>query len=425
MKIARSIVNGVAITALGWAPAQVLASAFQLTEQNSSGLGNAYAGQAAAAENASTIFYNPAGMTYLPGKQVNANLSAIRPTFEFKDNGGSRSPAGLPEPAGGDNGGNAGDWNYLPTGYFSWQLTPKLWTGLGITAPFGLKTQYDPTFIGRYQSQRADLKTVDINPSVAYRINDIVSLGGGVSYQHARLGFDRLFFAGASLQETLSVNDSAWGWNAGAMFDFGKDTRVGLTYRSSMSYTLNGTITIAGLGGSNASAHLAMPETVSAALSHRFTDKLQLLGDVTWTRWSRIQNVQIVLASPIGAIPAGPADTLDLQFRNTFRVGLGLNYRWTDKLLLKLGVAYDQTPIQSATQRPTYLPDNNRTWLAIGATHYLTKSDTVDVGYAHLFVSDPDMQRNKGVGFGGAQGIVSGSASVSVDIVNIGYTHTF
>jgi long-chain fatty acid transport protein len=416
----------VAAAVAGWS-AGAVASGFALIEQNASGMGNAYAGQAAAAENASTIFFNPAGMTRLPGKQISAGVSVIRPVAEFTNDGGSRSPS--PFLPLGNNGGDAGDWNYIPSGYFSWQLTPKLWAGVGLTVPFGLGTDYDPNFIGRFQSQKVKLVTYDLNPSVAYQINDVVSVGGGVSFQHAKLNLDRSFSAVlAPLAQSVSLDDNAWGWNLGAMFNLGPQTRAGLAYRSAINYDLAGGVTLAAVGSATAKASLSMPDSLSAAISHQFTDKWQLLGDVTWTRWSKIQNVPLILTSRLGATPAGTvSDVLDLQFKDTYRVGLGANFRWTDNFMLKLGISYDKTPVPDALHRPTFLPDNNRTALAFGAKHQLSKAGTLDVGYTHLFLSDGGTLRNKdlpGVN-AGEQGVLSGSYAVHVNMVSVQYTHAF
>jgi long-chain fatty acid transport protein len=425
----RKIKNTVCLSvlaALSAAAGGAAASGFALIEQNASGLGNAYAGQAAAAENASTIYFNPAGMTLLPGRQVSGTLNIIKPDTEFTNNGGSRSPAGAAAPGAGSNGGDAGGWNYVPNGYLSWQLTPKLWAGIGLTVPFGLKTTYDPTFMGRYQSQKVQLQTYDVNPSVAYKFNDWLSVGGGVSYQYAQLGLDRSFFAGATLAQTVSLNDGAWGWNIGAIADLGKNTRVGLTYRSAINYDLAGGVTVSGVGSATAKASFSVPDSASVAVSHKLNNQWQLLGDVTWTRWSRIQNVPLFLTSSLGASPAGSvSDTLDFQFKDSYRVGVGVNYRWTENFMLKIGVAYDKTPVPDTLHRTVFLPDNDRTWLSFGAKHQLTKNGVLDVGYAHLFLSDSDTLRNKGVGFARAQGIVSGSYSSRVDIFSIQYTHSF
>ena len=402
------------------------AGGFALIEQNASGLGNAYAGQAAAAENASTVYFNPSGMTLVPGRQVTGTLNVIRPQTEFTDNGGSRSPANVAAPAGGSNGSDAGGWNYVPNAFMSWQLGERLWAGIGLTVPFGLKTNYDPTFIGRFQSQKSQLQTYDINPSVAFKVNDWLSLGGGISYQYARLGLDRAFFAGTARAQTVSLHDGAWGWNAGAMLNLGKDTRVGLTYRSTLNYDLAGGITVAGVGTATGKVSLSMPDSVSLAISHQLNEKWQLLGDATWTHWSRIQNVPLFLTSQLGTSVAGTvSDTLDLQFRDGYRFGVGANYRWTDNFMLKLGVAYDRSPVPDATHRSVFLPDADRVWLSFGGKHQLTKNGVLDVGYARLFLSDADVLRSKGVGAAGAQGIVSGSYKAHVDIVSLQYTHSF
>lgn len=402
------------------------ASGFQLIEQNASGTGNAFAGQAAAAENASTIFFNPAGMTYLPGRQISGALHGIRPSAKFSNDGGSAAPSPL-LPLG-TNGGDAGDWNYVPNAYLSWQLSPNLWAGVGVTAPFGLKTDYDTTFIGRFQSQKTELKTYDINPSVAYRINDTVSIGAGVSYQHAKLTLDRSFsLVATAAAESVNIDDNAWGWNLGTMFNLGTGTRLGLSYRSAMNYHLSGNVGVAGLATTTASAAVRMPSTVSAALSHQLNDRWQLLGDVTWTRWSAIKNVPLILTSTSALGAAGTAaDVLDLQFRNSYRVGVGANYRWNDNFTLKVGTAYDRTPVPDMLHRTVFLPDNSRIWLALGGKYQVSKTGTIDFGYAHLFINDAGIFRNKGTGLAaGRQGIVSGSYRERVDIVSIQYSHSF
>lgn len=426
MKMKRTLV-ALGVAAVGSVADHAAASGFQLIEQNASGLGNAYAGQAAAAENASTIFYNPAGMTLLPGRQVSAAIHAIGPSIKFSDSGGSRSPTNVPAPAGGTNGGDAGGW--IPTGnlYASWQLTPRLWTGLGVSAPFGLKTDYDSAFIGRFQSRLAEFKAYDINPSVAYKVSDTASLGGGISYQHGEITLERSFFAGAALPESVKLSDETWGWNVGAMFALGPQTRLGASYRSSMSYDLTGTVSITGVGAAGGKASVRLPDTFSLALSHHWNEKWQLLGDVTYTRWSSVKNIPLVLTSAgLGANPAGAvADTLDFNFRDTYRIGVGANYRWTPQFTLKIGTAYDQTPIPDAAHRTVILPDSDRWWLALGGKYQLSRAAAIDVGYAHVFISNGDTLRNKGVGVAGAQGIVNGSYKSSVDIASVQVTWSF
>lgn len=427
MKASRNLVGWAVLAAFCSTSQSVHASGLQLIEQSASGLGNAFAGQAAAAENASTVFFNPSGMTYLPGRQISGTLHGIHPGIKFSDNGGSRSPAGIAAPGGGGNGGDAGGWNWIPNLSLTWQLTPRLWAGIGISAPFGLKTHYDADFIGRFQSRKAEVMTIDVNPSVAYKLNDVVSLGAGVSYQRAKVAIERSFFAGVELPQTVALDDHAWGWNIGAMFNLGPATRLGLSYRSAIDYTLGGTVAIAGVGSAGAAAEFSLPATTSVGLFHQINDRWQLLGDVTWTQWSKLQNAHLILTSNgLGAMPAGAVvDTLDFQFRNSYRAGLGVNYQWSSDLTLRFGVAYDKTPVPDSTHRLPLLPDSSRKWTAIGAKYQLSRAGVLDVGYAHLFVNSPDVFRDRGVGVPGAQGILSGTYRESANILSLQYSHSF
>jgi len=429
--LAKRIVAHAVVSAITVWAGDAAASGFQLMEQNASGLGNAYAGQAAAAENASTIFYNPAGMTQLPGRQVSFAASGIGTSIQFTDSGQSRSPIPGLIPLG-DDGGDAGDWSLLPAGYASWQLNPCVWLGLGVTAPFGLKTDYDSTFIGRFQSQTAELRTYDINPSIAWKVNDTVSLGAGISYQHAKFTLDRsavtafvppaTVFTGAT---HLDASDSNWGWNIGAMFNLGPGTRIGLSYRSSISYDLGGSAATSGvpLAGTVAvpvTASIRFPDTYSIGFAHSFSEQWELLGDFTYTRWSTVKAVPIVTTAPSAFGPAGATlDTFNFQFDDSFRVGLGVNDKISNDLTLKAGIAYDETPVDGQF-RLVALPDNNRTWLAVGGKYALSKSATLDFGYAHLFVKDASINQARP-----QQGTVAGTYSSHVDIVSAQLSFAF
>ena len=405
-------------------------SGFQLMEQNASGLGNAYAGQAAAAEDASTIFFNPAGMTRLPGRQLSGALHAIRPTTKFSDSGASRSPLGLPLGLGGTNGGDAGDWAFVPNAYFSWQIAPSWWVGVGATAPFGLKTEYDADFIGRFQSQRSEIKTIDINPSVAFKVNDAFAIGAGVSYQKGEVKIDRSAFVGTEARAQLRLDDSAWGFNVGVLASLGKDTRIGLAYRSSLEYDLTGTsvvtgIPLAGPAVNGVATPIKLPDTLSWAIAHQVSPRWEVLGDITYTRWSKIKSVPLIATtSSVLRAQGQTLDTFNLQFKDTYRVGIGLNYRWREDFIWKFGVAYDETPVPDAF-RTTFLPDQDRTWLAVGGKYRISKQSALDFGYAHLFVKDASINQQRGVGVLGAQGNVVGNYEADVNIVSVQFTYSF
>lgn len=283
------------------------ASGFQLMgEQSASSLGNAGAGSAAVAENASTIYYNPAGMTELGRGSVSAGLVAVRTNFEFS-NDGSITP-GLT----GD-GGNGGNWGVVPNAYGSWQLAKDWYIGLGIGAPFGLKTKYDAPWIGSAHSNEFDIKTININPSIAWRAADWVSLGAGINWQRIDATYKRaagtngvpiltngrptivngqvVTYPNGLLPNTsvkLEMDDDAWGWNVGALFKPAEQTKIGVSYRSKIKYTATGDVSVSGPsaavnagGSSNIKADIDVPDTFILSLSQGIGDKWELLADVS------------------------------------------------------------------------------------------------------------------------------------------------
>src|SRR4051794_16697633 len=161
------------------------ASGFALHEQGISGLGNAYAGAAAVAEDATTVWWNPAGMARLaPGKHFSLGGAYIVPKTEFENRGSV--PAAL-QPNAGGNGGDAGEAKLVPSFFFAMDLGPKWNIGLGVSVPFGLATKNDSDWIGRVPGVRAGVETVNVNPAVSCKVNDAISVGGGISYQHGKI----------------------------------------------------------------------------------------------------------------------------------------------------------------------------------------------------------------------------------------------
>jgi long-chain fatty acid transport protein len=407
--------------ALAGIAAGAQATGFQL-EQNASGLGNAYSGQAAAAENASTIYYNPAAMTRLPGTNASAVFTFIGPSVKFSDSGGSSAPGGLPSPGG--NGGDAGGWTLAPKGYFSYQLDGRVWLGLGVSVPFGLKTSYDEGWLGRFQSRHAELRTVDVNPSVAFKVNDAVSLGAGLSFQWAEIKVNRSSFLGVELPSSMKLDNWGWGFNLGALFTLSPATRIGVTYRSKVEHDLSGTATVTGVAAPSVRADADLPDTISWGIAHQLNPEWELLGDVTYTRWSSIKRVPIVTtdASALG-VSGTTLDTFNFQFKDGYRVGVGANWLWRDDFVLKFGVAYDRSPVEDPF-RTVVFPDTDRVWLAFGGRYRMSKRAVLDFGYAHLFMKNAPISQLRGAGIG-QQGNVVGNYDNMVNILSIQYSHAF
>lgn len=385
------------------------AAGFQLIEQNASGLGNAYAGQGASAQDASTIFFNPAGMTKLPGRNAVGAINAIRPSAKFSNTASTNAPL---QPTLGDNGGDAGDWALVPNAYLSWQVMPQLFVGIGLNAPFGLKTEYTPTWVGRFHAIESDVKTININPSVAWKFNDMVSVGGGVSYQKIdatltnSVNYSAAAFSAGGLAALgavggpgvegiarIEADDMAWGWNLGAMFDLGPNTRIGVAYRSEIKYNLEGTVAFsnrpallaAGLPDGPVHSNIKLPATASVNLFQKMGPKWDLLADVTWTDWSVLKSLDIYRTNTGTLLTTTP-----LNWKDSWRVGVGVNYHYNDQWTARAGIAYDKTPVGDAERTPR-VPDEDRFWLAIGGQYRMTKQLAFDVGYAHLFVKDASM----------------------------------
>lgn len=401
-------------TAVSWSVAGAMwvmagsaaASGFALIEQSGSGLGNAFSGGAASAEDASTIFYNPAGMSRLSGKQIVLAASEIRPSAKFTGTGA------LP----GDAGGDAGSWALVPNGYFAMEVDPKLRVGLGINSPFGLQTEYTPTWVGRTNAIKSKLETINLNPSVAYQVNDSLSLGAGINYQ--RIRGQLTSYVGAPGTSSMTGSDSAWGYNLGALYNVSPQTRIGAAYRSAISYNLNGSVTYSNMSGLITPITLAIkvPDSFSLSGFHRLDDKWDLMADATWTGWSAFQQLKVMVVAT-----GLPLQTVQESWRDTWRISAGSNYHYNDRWTARMGVAFDQTPVSDAF-RTARIPDGDRTWLSVGGQYKPGKESAIDFGYAHLFVKNASINATNIVP---NPGPLVGSYSNSVDILSVQYAHSF
>jgi long-chain fatty acid transport protein len=318
----------------------------------------------------------------------------------------------------GDNK-DGGATGYIPNFNYSMPIAKDLYFGLGIGAPFGLKTDYGSSWLGAAQSISFEVKTINVNPSLAYKVNDTVSLGFGLDWQKLNAKYKRVVgtynalapfpASSAGLTALLDVSDDTWGWNAGILMNLSPATKVGISYRSAMKYTATGNIalssdgsalangTLAQLnaqgGSSNVRADIKLPDTWIFSASQILNDKWEMLGDLSWTGWSSIPRIDIIRTS--GVASGVTAQTLNTDFRDTWRAALGANYKYSDTTKLKFGIAYDQTPVKGANTRMVSLPDNNRWWLSFGAQWQPTKISAIDVGVTRLFVKDAQINNDQ------------------------------
>jgi len=457
----RSLAVACAI-ALGAAASNSYASGFQLQEQSASLLGTAFSGTAASAEDTSVIFFNPAGMSRLKQSEVSLVATGIGIKSEFNN---QASVAAFGQPLGSD-GGDAGGWNFVPSAYVAIPVNDKIAVGFAFNAPFGLELDYDGDWMGRFQARRSMIKTYNFNPAISYRIGDRVTLGLGIDYQHIKAelssavnysavvaqGVQQLVLSGqlppAALGPTLAANaglggftrlqgdDSTWGYNLGLLFELSDASRLGLSYRSAISHSLDGDVIFeaptatnpvgagiialaSGTGGplapGDVSVDLKLPETAIASFVQEFGDQWALSADVSWTGWSSIPELRVVRDN--GAVLSLTPE----KWEDTWRYAVGGSFKVNPSFKLRAGLAYDNAPVPNST-RTARLPDEAREWVAVGA-NWTSGSVIVDLGYAHLFVKDASINQNGGNAV--AYGQIVGKQQTSIDILSLQVGYRF
>ena len=397
-------------TALSGLASSAVAGGFAIGTQSGSGTGNAFAGGAAGADDASVAWYNPAAMTLIPGKQVAGALHVLKPSFKFENNG-STSPAGTGE------GGDGGDWAYVPNAFFTMAINPNMSFGLALNVPFGLTTEYDAGWRGQFTALKSEIKTVNINPSIAYKLNNTVSIGGGLSVQMIEAELSNS--AGGAGISTLKADDMGYGYNLGIMIQASPSTRIGAHYRSKIKYDLEGTVafSVATAGNGDVKADLEVPDSLSISAFHTLNPNWELMGDITWTGWSSVERLQVIRTS--GAGSGTTLTTLQFNWDDTWRYSVGANYKMNPQTKLRFGVALDKTPTNDV-DRTARLPDQDRTWLAFGVQYKPSKAGILDFGYAHEFIDDAKINNSQG-----AAGQLTGTFKNKADIFSVQYAHSF
>ena len=412
--------------AIGAACGTANAAGFALIENSASGMGNAFAGAAAIGEDASTVWFNPAAMTRLGKDQIVFAAHYIAPEAEFTDN--ASGPMTGPDDTTDEVG-------VVANFYYVRDLGDDVKFGLGINTPFGLASEYDADWIGRYHAIKSEIATLNINPSIASKITDKLSLGAGFSVQYIEAeissAVDPALFGGAADGLASVEGDGiSFGANFGLLYEYSPTSRLGIAYRSKVAQNLDGNATFKGtnvvpspLGGNlfentGASAAIDLPETISVSYVRDMDAKLTLLADVTYTGWSGFEELRVKYDNP------GQPDAVTTEdWNNTWRYSLGMNYQYNEKLTLRAGVAYDETPIPDAERRTPRIPGNDRTWLALGFGYAPTADMKFDFGYAHLFIDDSDINNTLESAF--TPYTLNGSYENKVDIFSVQATWSF
>ncbi|RMG74790.1 MAG: aromatic hydrocarbon degradation protein [Nitrospirae bacterium] len=341
----------------------------------------------------------------------------------------------------GDNGGDGGQTKFVPNFYYARGLSDRLFFGFAVNSPYGLATEYDKDWVGRYHAIKSDLLTININPSLAYKLTDRFSVAAGFNIQYldaelsSAIDFGTLdaigYFAPLSLGLTPQMDDGyvtlkgdSWGYgfNFGLLYDVSPSTRVGLSYRSRVVHHVNGKADFSNVPSglsvlpvfkdTDASTKLTLPDTLSMGFYHLLTDKLAVMGDITLTFWSVLDELRFSFDNP-----NQPDSVTTTKWGDSFRYSLGFSYYASERLTLRTGIAYDETPIKEARYRTPRIPDSDRLWTALGLGYSISEHFKVDIGYAHLFVNDPEIRKTP-TGEDAVRGGLKGTYDASVDIIS-------
>jgi long-chain fatty acid transport protein len=373
--------------AVALASTQLFASGFALNEQSISGMGVGFAGRSSSAEDASTVYGNPAGMSRIKQEQFSIGAAAIIAKTDL---------SGSSTTTRGSNDGDMVPLVGVPMGYYVKPLDEHWAVGFGIYAPFGLKTEYENGFQGRYFAHDSKVQVVTFQPTVSYAFNDKVSIGGGPTFNRidgtltSALPNPR---TGVDGKASIKGDDFAVGYNIGILVQATDKTRVGLTYHSMVDYTLKGSTKVdlgvlnpaLGSRDYDASLNIKTPESIDASFTHELTDQWTIYGGSTWTRWSRLKNITVQNTGNFGLAGAPTFGTISEpeNWHNTWSHAIGAAYKVNKEWTLRTGFTVDQSPTNN-TDRSPRIPSGDRMAISFGAGWTPTDNMTIDVAYSYL-----------------------------------------
>lgn len=362
---------------------QTYAAGFQLSEQSAIQMGRAMAGAGIVGDDLSAVHYNPAGMTLLSGTRMQATGTWVAVNLDYEGNYGQSENGRLKGQA-------------IPAGFITHQINDSLWAGLGLTVPYGMGTEYGEGWEGRERGTESMILTFDINPNLAWKVNDKLSVGGGISLQYAKaeLGSGRIVSKnGHTINSNVKGDSWAWGWNVGVMFQPVETVRLGLAYRSNISHNADGHTTLNNVPvktdnglvltniRSDMEVRIKTPDTITFSATWEATDALRLSGTARWSKWSNFHSLDVQNLDLAGTQFSNTV--VENNWDDTWFFSVGADYKLNGQWTIRGGVAYDQGPVENQ-YRMAVIPDADRWWFAIGSSFHWTKDFQTDVGFAHL-----------------------------------------
>lgn len=428
----------VAALALTAASYSADAAGFRVRETNGSAIGYAMAGIAAAPEGkAAEQFENAATLGFM---DTNVDISAmyLNTNSHFKG-----TKASNPFTGGGaalnlaKDGGNGGGHFIIPAAYVAYKASKSWSFGLGITTPFGLVTEYNREWIGKSHGIRSELRTININPAVAWRINDYVSIGAAWDVQHAKADLSRNLLVINVVDADPRVKGDSWGYggNFGLLVAPTKATKIGLGWRTSIQHTIKGDIRYNNrkvyseanmrladipLDGAKAKAKLKIPDIVTLSGSWDVNPAWRLLASIEWTRWSTFKELRVRYSQ-------GKESVETSNYKDSFFYALGALYQHNKNWGFRFGVAYDVTPTNLA-HRSVRIPDENRMWFSGGAKYAWNDRSSLSLNYTYVYSRSANINQSRSNDQNAenfTKGDLVGSFDASSHIVGLNYIYKF
>jgi long-chain fatty acid transport protein len=399
------------------------AGAFALREQSTTFQGMSYAGSAAGVE-LSSMFWNSAAAAAVPGFNVESHAALVIPDSSIEATGGAFVTLG----GLGTDSGDLGDPAVVPASYVNYQLSEQLFLGLATNSPFGFTTKPDNTdWAGSPNAITSSIFSVNLNPTLAYKIDPQWTVGVGVQVQYTKVGLRRGEFnpgVVVSAKREFDGDDIGFGATAGVLFQPSASTSIGLGYRSPISLDIEGDYDREAfaipdeMGGftpvpgvdRKGTASVTLPELVTLSARQDITDRLTVLGTIEWTNWSRLSEVSVKSGGET-------LETLAFNYEDGWFYSVGLEYEYSPALTLRTGLAFEESPITDET-RNVLLPDNDRIWLSVGATYQYSEKLAFDVAYTHIFVDDGKICREGPDDCSGGDPTLTADTEASVDIIS-------
>lgn len=435
---------------------QALASGYHFGTQSVTAQSTANASAAEAAD-ASTIFFNPAGLTRLKNHELTAALNVVMPSIHYK--AVSAKYRGGADIVGGSTSGKITDTAVAaPHIYGAYKFNDRTTFGLGVYIPFASSTEYQRDSVIRYNMNRLGLTTVALEPVIAYQTTDKLSLAAGFIAQYSKAQLRKYADWGVNRGASglmdgyadVEGDDWGYGYHLAALYDITPSTRIGLNYRSQVSHDLRGNaqwyaasplsiqnraaFSQAGYAeDENAHISIVTPESLSLHAMHQLNNQINLFADLTWTRHSRFKDAVLYFGNQkmVGADAQGNpilsnTTTLNPNWRNTWRASLGASYQYSQALQLRAGFAFDQTPVRNEESRMVTLPDGNRMWFSLGLKYNINDQHIFDVAYTHIHIKNASVNAEGSTGKDvDSKGAVKARFNNYANIIGVQYNYKF